>query len=144
MQSRNRVFLYITTGQDVLVLSHVDYPEIGAQIPGGTIEENETPEEAALREGFEETGITRLRIASLLGTHTQDMTRYGKEEMLHCWYYHLIADPPQQTRWRHSELDPGGGADEPVLFELYWQPIHGTLELGGIDDRFIAELKRTL
>jgi 8-oxo-dGTP pyrophosphatase MutT (NUDIX family) len=137
------VFLYITAGQNLLVLSHVDYPEIGAQIPGGTIEEKESPEEAALREGFEETGIKGLRIASLLGTCSQDMTEYGKEEMLNCWYYHLIAESPQPSRWRHIEQDPSDGTDEPILFELYWQPIHGALELGGIDDRFIVELQRS-
>lgn len=67
----------------------------GQQSPGSAIEADESPAEAALREGFEETGIKALRIVALLGRRTQDMTEFGRKETLNCWHYQLAADPPQ-------------------------------------------------
>ncbi|MBI9014765.1 MAG: NUDIX domain-containing protein [Clostridiales bacterium] len=45
----------------LLVLGH---PNAGIQIPKGTIDENESPLQAALREGSEETGLTDLVCSS--------------------------------------------------------------------------------
>ncbi len=36
MTYRNRVFIYITNGDHLLVFDHVDFPDAGTQIPGGT------------------------------------------------------------------------------------------------------------
>jgi len=52
-------------GRELLLLEH---PFAGIQIPAGTVED-ETPEEAALREVAEETGIDSATIASYLGCH---------------------------------------------------------------------------
>ena len=54
---RNRVFLYITQGEKLLVLDYLDHSYLEPQVPGGTIEPGESPEEAALREAREETGL---------------------------------------------------------------------------------------
>ena len=51
------------TGLELLLLEH---PYAGIQIPAGTVEE-ETPEEAVLREVSEETGIERATICRYLG-----------------------------------------------------------------------------
>jgi 8-oxo-dGTP pyrophosphatase MutT (NUDIX family) len=51
-------------GDELLLLRH---PHAGVQIPAGTIEPGETPEQAVLREVREETGITRLGTPELLG-----------------------------------------------------------------------------
>ena len=51
-------------GLDLLLLEH---PFAGIQIPAGTVED-ETPEEAALREVAEETGINSATIRRCLGS----------------------------------------------------------------------------
>jgi 8-oxo-dGTP pyrophosphatase MutT (NUDIX family) len=52
------------TGQELLLFEH---PNAGIQIPAGTVEELETPEEAVLREVREETGLWPLAIRRYLG-----------------------------------------------------------------------------
>ncbi len=56
------------TGQELLLFRH---PHAGIQLPAGTVEEGETPEQAVLREAMEETGLSNLRLGSLLGRHEQ-------------------------------------------------------------------------
>ena len=58
-------FVTRTTGEglELLLLEH---PFAGIQIPAGTVED-ETPEEAVLREVAEETGIDSATIISYLG-----------------------------------------------------------------------------
>ena len=50
MLRRNKVFAYIIRGEHLLVFRHVDFPEAGIQIPGGTMEGGEDPALAVLRE----------------------------------------------------------------------------------------------
>lgn len=61
-----KVTAFITrkAGRDLLLFEH---PNAGVQIPAGTVEDDETPEEAAVREGVEETGLTSLSIRRYLG-----------------------------------------------------------------------------
>ena len=49
---------------ELLLLKH---PHAGVQIPGGTVEPEETPEQAVLREVQEETGLQDIRIKKYLG-----------------------------------------------------------------------------
>ncbi len=51
-------------GDELLLFEH---PYAGIQIPAGTMEPGETPEQAALREAREETGLTGLTVSRLLG-----------------------------------------------------------------------------
>jgi 8-oxo-dGTP pyrophosphatase MutT (NUDIX family) len=51
-------------GLELLLFEH---PYAGIQIPAGTVEEQETPEEAVLREAKEETGLSPLAIQRYLG-----------------------------------------------------------------------------
>ena len=52
------------SGIDLLLLQH---PYAGIQIPAGTVEADETPETAVLREAWEETGLRELKLARCLG-----------------------------------------------------------------------------
>lgn len=120
MNYRNRVFTYITNQDRLLVFDHVDFPEVGTQIPGGTIEPGEQPEAAAIREAREETGLHDFTVSSLIARETVDLNPFGKDEIINGWFYHLQCQESLHERWQETELTPGDGSSEPILFELYW------------------------
>ena len=140
---RHRVFTYITRAHELLVLDHVDHRYLDPQIPGGTIEENETPEAAAIREAQEETGLKSLEVVSFLGSFERDLTDIGRDEVITAWFFHLKTNESTPSSWRHLETDPSDGA-EPIEFELYWVPIHEMPKLGGIDNEMLRELKKSV
>jgi 8-oxo-dGTP pyrophosphatase MutT (NUDIX family) len=53
------------SGHELLLLEH---PYAGIEIPAGTVEDGETPEEAAVREATEESGLTSLTLCGYLGS----------------------------------------------------------------------------
>src|SRR5262245_41066280 len=59
------------TGYDVVLFRH---PHAGIQIPAGTVEAQESPEAAVLREAFEETGLSPLSVRSYLGHTDKDLS----------------------------------------------------------------------
>ncbi|GFK18436.1 hypothetical protein KbCgl_10080 [Corynebacterium glutamicum] len=64
---------YVIQNHQLLVFTHDDSPitVTGVQVPGGTIGQTESPEEAVVREVFEETGVA-VRIVNSLGTALYD------------------------------------------------------------------------
>ncbi len=54
---------------EVLLLYH---PIAGIQLPAGTVEAGESPQEAALREAQEETGLNSLRWGGMLGMEREE------------------------------------------------------------------------
>ena len=56
--------------RELLVFRH---PSGGVHLPAGTVEENEAPGTAVLRETWEETGLDQVRIAAFLGSQTETM-----------------------------------------------------------------------
>jgi 8-oxo-dGTP pyrophosphatase MutT (NUDIX family) len=57
-------------GRELLVFRH---PNAGVQLPAGTIEPEESPEAAVLREVWEETGLTRVEIVRSLDIMMQPL-----------------------------------------------------------------------
>jgi 8-oxo-dGTP diphosphatase len=122
---------YITRGNRLPVFRHVDHAEAGIQVPGGSIEDGESPKEAVLREAHEETGLEGLQVRAFLGRHDLDLARYGKPRcgeagIVRMFYYHLAFEGDTPERWIHSEMDPSDGTPNPdgirapIPFELYW------------------------
>ena len=56
------------------------HPNAGIQIPAGTVEDDETPEEAALWEVSEETGLTTLSLGQYLGC--RDLRLPGRQRIV--------------------------------------------------------------
>jgi 8-oxo-dGTP pyrophosphatase MutT (NUDIX family) len=56
--------------KEILLLRH---PNSGIQIPGGTIEDGETPEHAARREALEETGLDHLSLCANIGKEDDEI-----------------------------------------------------------------------
>ena len=117
-----KVAAYITCENQLLVFTHVDYPQAGIQVPAGTVAEEESLDDAVLREAFEETGLPNLQIKSTLGTRIYDLPSVeGRDNVIHRHYYHLkLSAPIKIHRWQHWEKSPSEGALEPILFELFW------------------------
>ena len=128
---RRRVYLYIIKCHYILVLRHVDFPNLGLQIPGGTVEKNETPADAAAREALEETGLEQLGTPEFLGVTVLESQR-SDENLLEAWFYRLTASGKLPDIWLHTEVHASGSDkkvndkkvnDKKVLFELSWMPI---------------------
>ena len=65
-----KVTAFITRKTEVgIQLLLFQHPYAGNQIPAGTVEEHETPEQAALREAEEETGLQDFSMPRFLGCH---------------------------------------------------------------------------
>jgi 8-oxo-dGTP pyrophosphatase MutT (NUDIX family) len=118
-----KAFAYITHENRLLIFSHPHEPEAGLQVPAGTLLDGESPENGALREAQEETGLSGLRVVRFLGDVKFDRAGYdGLDEIHHRFFFRLVCNEGPPERWRHYESDPSDGS-EPPLFELWWVKI---------------------
>lgn len=119
---REKVVCYIVREGHLVTFTHLDVPlsEGGVQVPAGTIEPGESPQDAALREATEETGLTDLRVIRRLGENEYDVTPY-RPEIMHRHFYELTTDAYPREPWLAGEPDPDEG--EPVAWECRWLPL---------------------
>lgn len=119
MRVVQKVLAYITHGDRLLVFRHPHALAAGIQVPAGTVEPGEAFAGAALREAQEETGLPELTLVRLVGEQRRDMADFGRAEIHHRHFYHLVCggDPP--ATWQHWEgqASDGSGAH---LFEFFW------------------------
>jgi 8-oxo-dGTP diphosphatase len=119
-----KVVAYIVRSGQLAVFVHLDDVEpvfeSGLQVPAGTIESGESPEQAVLREAHEESGLSGLRIVRSLGFAEYDV-RPSKQEVHRRHYFQLAVDGPVERTWDHAETD--GGTREPTLFRFTWLPL---------------------
>lgn len=113
-----KVVAYVTQRDRLLVFRHVA-SEAGIQVPAGTVEDGELPDDAVIREAGEETGLEGLEIRSFLGTRDQDMLPWGKVEIHSRHFYHIAYLGETTDCWRHFELTPSDST-RPIEFELFW------------------------
>jgi 8-oxo-dGTP pyrophosphatase MutT (NUDIX family) len=140
---RHRVFTYITREDQLLILEYVDGRYLQPQIPGGTVEDGERPEQAALREAQEETGLSALQVVSCLGSFQRDLTDIGRDETIIAWFFHLQTEESTPQSWRHFECDSSEGAG-PIELKVSWVALDKLPELGGIDHAMLAQLRVSL
>jgi len=120
-----KVVIYTVSNGQLLVFRHVDfsYEEVGIQVPAGSIRQNETPTEAALRELREETGYDDFEIVAALGTAMYDITPY-REELQERHFF--LAKPTAILPKRWYSKEEHDGQQSPTEFECFWIPIaHG-------------------
>lgn len=118
-------FAYITRnsaqGVEVLAFAHAD-PDSGIQIPKGTIEKGEAPEEAALREAYEETGLEGLELVRHLVTDTVHFPNDSENNQIQQrYFYQLRAPSTTPERWQHRVS--AGSGDEGLTFTCFWLPV---------------------
>ena len=148
MQTKRKVFAYITQGNDLLVFEHEDAPEAGIQVPAGTLEDGETPEQGVLREAKEETGLEKLSIVRFLGEQIRDMSDYGKQEIHHRYFYQLRSDEKTEKSWQHGEKYPSDEGEYDgsfrQIFNFYRVDIGRLPELIADHDFYVKKLRGLL
>jgi 8-oxo-dGTP pyrophosphatase MutT (NUDIX family) len=116
----------------LLVYVPDDPPTLSPRVPGGSVEEGESPEAAVVRELREETGmelpiVRRLGIQRYYKTYTQRFVeRYD---------YLFRAPVDERDRWQHKVVGTGGDAGDTL--SLSWLD-HGSLQ--SIDEEHRAVL----
>lgn len=136
-----KVLAYITNGHRLLVFRQPAFPEAGIQVPGGTLDLDESPLDGVLREAAEETGLTALRVESLLGEHIRTVD----DVTFHRHVFHLTCHGSPPESWEHYELFPSDGDPDPILFDFFWVPLpNGVPPMVAEMDWFISDLIEVL
>jgi 8-oxo-dGTP pyrophosphatase MutT (NUDIX family) len=139
----HKVFAYITHGHRLLVFRHADFPQAGIQVPAGTVQPNEPPDEAVLREVYEETGLSDFNEVYFLGEQMRDMRDFRRDEIHHRYFYHLPYSGNPPTTWRHNETS--GSTTKPIVFEFFWANLPNKVpELIADHGKFLSALLQRL
>jgi 8-oxo-dGTP pyrophosphatase MutT (NUDIX family) len=131
---KHKVLAYVTRWPEgrmqVLVFDHRDYPEAGTQVPAGTVEPGEPPEQAVLREVEEESGLRpgQLRLMGKLAEH-EDPTSGA-----HRHFYHLQAADGLPESWAYTVRSQG--EDDGMVFIYRWAGLD--IELAGGQHRYLS------
>ncbi len=140
---KRKVFAYITHAGRLLVFSYMDFPEVGVQVPAGTLEEGEDPESGVLREAWEETGLEDLKLQSFLGESHFPVPEWN--QIHHRFFYHLTCASEPPERWRHYESLPSDGSEGPYALDLFWVRLpHEVPLLAPGHDALASALMRSL
>jgi ADP-ribose pyrophosphatase YjhB (NUDIX family) len=144
MQLQKKVYAYIVREDQILVFRHVDFPEAGLQVPGGTVEPGETPSAAVRREAAEETGLRGLRLVGLLGQVCRDMREFGLASLHERYYFLMNLENLAPARWVHDETDPSDGSAGPIALEFFWTSLDDMPHLSGGLDEMLPQLNEKL
>ena len=117
----DKVVAYVVRRDQLLVFVHPLHPEVGLQVPAGTVEPGESPAVALLRELREETGLSEFGKPTYLGEATFDMAQFGRAESHRRYFYRVPLAQGAPERWRH--LETSGGTTPAELFEFFWVPL---------------------
>ena len=123
-----RVVAYVVRDGELLVFTHVDYPEAGTQVPAGTVEEDENPADAVVREVLEECGV-HAHVVRELGTTDRIAPRGEPRRNV----FFLLACDESRNEWEHI-VAGGGGGDDGLIFLCRFVPLPDVPPLAGDED----------
>lgn len=124
MQIKQKVLIYATNQNGLLVFEEPDFPEVPLQVPGGTVEMGEIPECAARREFTEETGVILGAETSLLdlGQYYERTVHAKTPHILERHAYSVALPDDLPPTWDHWETQAHDKAP-PILFRFTWLPL---------------------
>ncbi|WP_289035254.1 NUDIX domain-containing protein [uncultured Roseibium sp.] len=135
MRIYHKAYVYLTCGNRLLVFDEPDTPELGLQVPGGTIDPGESYLIGARREFIEETGLTLdtafehfadqdlpFETMTADGGVQAPLNRPLKGRHLRKLYHARIDTAPKE-KWEHFEMSPSNGGP-PIRFRLFWLDLH--------------------
>ncbi|MFN5310225.1 MAG: NUDIX domain-containing protein [Candidatus Kapaibacterium sp.] len=119
MKIKLKSLAYITFDKELLVFRQPDFPEAGIQVPKGTIEDGDTPEETIIREIEEETGMYYTHKPEYLG-EAKTIVQSGNESYIeHRHFFHCPLKTKPAETWEHYEYH-AKGKETPILFSFFW------------------------
>ncbi|POF30467.1 NUDIX hydrolase [Roseibium marinum] len=136
MRVYHKAYVYLTCGTDLLVFDEPDTPQLGLQVPGGTVDPGESFLQSAMREFAEETGLALdaafdhfsdqdlpFETIPPLGQFKPAPDRPLRGRHLRRNYHVRIGERPGDT-WEHYEMFPSGGGD-PIRCRFFWIDLFG-------------------
>ena len=130
-----KVVAYIVRDGRIIVFRHGDdesLDESGILMPAGTIEPGELPADAALREAYEETGLSGLRLVRYLGAAEYDM-RPSQDSVHVRHFFELTIDGEAPANWTVYEAGN-------IRFDLYWIPLRQAHVVGAGQAAMVGRL----
>ena len=136
---QRKVYAYILREgcikRQLLVFTHVDLPEAGIQVPGGSVEIGEEYKFAAEREVEEETGLKDLLCERKLGEVRRDLRGFGLHEVHHRHYFQFSCLNCDKDEWIGFEETPSDGSQGPIAFKFFWVDLDSVPVLrAGLDE----------
>jgi len=142
MRIYHKAYVYLTCGTDLLVFNEPDTPELGFQVPGGTVDPGESFLHGAMREFAEETGLTLdaafdhfsdqdLPFEKIppVGQFKPAPDRPLRGRHLRRNYHVRLGERPRDE-WEHYEMFPSGGGD-PIRCRFFWIDLFGSAAMDG-------------
>lgn len=112
-------FIRHPTGGRLLVFTHPDFPNAGTQVPAGTVEPNEDPAVAAIREAEEETGFAGYKVLRFLDRQAITEVRQGEPQVHDRWFFELTPPDGLPEEWDHGEgISPD--SEDWIRFHFFW------------------------
>jgi 8-oxo-dGTP pyrophosphatase MutT (NUDIX family) len=99
---------------ELLVFDHVKYAEVSPQVVGGTVEQNESPEDAIVREVFEEGGL-KFNNPKFIGAFPYFRADINQQQVRHVFEF-ISKELP--NHWMHTVSS--GADDKGMSFRFYW------------------------
>lgn len=123
---------------ELLLFIQPDSPDAPIQIPGGSLEHAETPENGVRRELKEEAGVEGLTLVRKVGI--SEVPWQGRVFRRHCFVFDGEGLP---ERWVHEVF--GSGVDRGMKFEFSWHQVRDGFSLSGdlgyfLDPQYLPEL----